>query len=66
MKKFLIKLKKMMFITVEPQKIGLSQFKKVETPVEKKSSSLKNKDVKLSDLMRRDKTSSVSVTDSNI
>ena len=66
MKKFLIKLKKMMFITVEPQKIGLSQFKDVKTPVEKKSSSLKNKDVKLSDLMRRDKPSSVSVTDSNI
>ena len=36
----------------EPQKIGLSQFKE---PVEKKKEtpSIKNKDVKLSDLMRR-------------
>lgn len=36
----------------EPQKIGLSQFKE---PIEakKESPSIKNKDVKLSDLMRR-------------
>ena len=36
----------------EPQKIGLSQFK--DTPIiEKSEPSIKNKDVKLSDLMRR-------------
>lgn len=36
----------------EPQRIGLSQFKEpVESP--KKEPSIKNKDVKLSDLMRR-------------
>ena len=36
----------------EPQRIGLSQFKE---PVEKKKDapSIKNKDIKLSDLMRR-------------
>lgn len=39
----------------EPQRVGLSQFKTAnETQsVKKKEPSLKNKDVKLSDLMRR-------------
>ena len=37
----------------EPQKIGLTQIKE-ETPIIKKAEpSLKNKDIKLSDLMRR-------------
>ena len=48
-----------------PQRIGLSQFKEVETPVEKKEASIKNKNVKLSDLLRRD-SSVISVSDVNI
>ena len=43
---------KILIFEKEPQKIGLSQLK--ETPVIKKAEpSIKNKDVKLSDLMRR-------------
>ena len=43
---------KVLIFEKEPQKVGLSQFK--ETPVIKKTEpSIKNKDVKLSDLMRR-------------
>ena len=37
----------------EPQKIGLSQLRESEVPVLKKDVSIRNKDVKLSDLMRR-------------
>ena len=37
----------------EPQKIGLSQFKEPVEQPKKEQPSLKNKDVKLSDLMRR-------------
>ena len=37
----------------EPQKIGLSQFKPEAVDCIPKGPSLKNKDVKLSDLMRR-------------
>ncbi len=37
----------------EPQKIGLTQFKTPITPKIETSPSLKNKDIKLSDLMRR-------------
>ena len=45
-------LHKILFFPKEPQKIGLSQFKEtVET--KKTEPSIKNKDVKLSDLMRR-------------
>ncbi len=45
-------IEKILIFEKEPQKVGLSQFK--ETPVIKKSEpSIKNKDVKLSDLMRR-------------
>ena len=36
-----------------PQKIGLSQFKQNEIKENKTQPSIKNKDVKLSDLMRR-------------
>lgn len=36
----------------EPQRIGLSQFKEPENKVEKKVQPTKNKEVKLSDLMR--------------
>ena len=50
--KFLNILQKVFIFEKEPQKIGLSQFKDpVEQP--KKEPSIKNKDVKLSDLMRR-------------
>ena len=52
MEKFLNILQKCFVFDKEPQRIGLSQFKEsVETP--KKEPSIKNKDVKLSDLMRR-------------
>ena len=45
-------LHKILFFEKEPQKIGLSQFK--DAPEEKKiQPSLQNKNVKLSDLMRR-------------
>ena len=45
-------IQKLFFFEKEPQKIGLSQFKE---PIEKKQEvpSIKNKNVKLSDLMRR-------------
>ena len=45
-------LKKFLIFEKEPQKIGLSQLKK-EDIISKSEPSLKNKDVKLSDLMRR-------------
>ena len=52
MEKFLNILQKCFIFEKEPQKIGLSQFKDpVETP--KKEPAIKNKEVKLSDLMRR-------------
>ena len=52
MEKFLNLLQKCFIFEKEPQRIGLSQFKDpVATP--KKEPSIKNKDVKLSDLMRR-------------
>ena len=37
----------------EPQKIGLSQFKDPVEQHQKEQPSIKNKDIKLSDLMRR-------------
>ena len=37
----------------EPQKIGLSQFKDPVEQPKKEQPSIKNKDIKLSDLMRR-------------
>lgn len=44
---------KILIFEKEPQRVGLSQFKEEEQPVLKKEPSIKNKDVKLSDLMRR-------------
>ena len=43
---------KILIFEKEPQKIGLSQFKE-QTVSPQKEPSLRNKDVKLSDLMRR-------------
>ncbi len=43
---------KILIFEKEPQKIGLSQLKK-PVEVKKPEPSIKNKDVKLSDLMRR-------------
>lgn len=45
-------LQKIFFFDKEPQKIGLSQLKEPEIIKEPKELSLKNKDIKLSDLMR--------------
>lgn len=60
MEKFVNILQKIFMFDKEPQRIGLSQFKEPEIKPEKKDVSIKNKNVKLSDLMRRD--SSVSTT----
>ncbi len=49
----LIKLLEKVFIfDKEPQKIGLSQFKEKPVAPEKVQPSIKNKNIKLSDLMR--------------
>ena len=45
-------LQKLFIFEKEPQKIGLSQFK-TETNFPKKTPTIKDKDIKLSDLMRR-------------
>ncbi len=45
-------MKKILIFEKEPQRIGLSQLK-TETVKKKQEPSIKNKDVKLSDLMRR-------------
>ena len=52
MEKFLNLLQKCFIFEKEPIKIGLSQFKD-PVEVKKEALSIKNKDVKLSDLMRR-------------
>ena len=65
MDKFITLLQKVFLFEKAPQRIGLSQFKEVETPVEKKEPSIKNKNVKLSDLLRRD-SSIISMSDVNI
>lgn len=65
MDKFITLLQKVFIFEKDPQRIGLSQFKEVEAPVEKKEASIKNKNVKLSDLLRRD-SSVISVSDVNI
>ena len=44
---------KILIFEKEPQRIGLSQFKDDEIIKKKVEPSIKNKDVKLSDLMRR-------------
>ena len=46
-------LQKVFIFEKEPQKIGLSQFKEQEKKEKKEHPSLNKKDVKLSDLMRR-------------
>lgn len=46
-------LQKVFIFEKEPQKIGLSQFKDPEHKEKKEEPSLNKKDVKLSDLMRR-------------
>lgn len=45
-------MRKILIFEKEPQKVGLSQFKE-PTVIKKAEPSIKNKDVKLSDLMRR-------------
>lgn len=47
-------LQKLFFFEKEPQKIGLSQFKEKVQEEAKREPSIKNKDIKLSDLMRRE------------
>ena len=51
MEKFINIFQKLFFFEKEPQKIGLTQFKE-PTVKEKSAPSIKNKNVKLSDLMR--------------
>ncbi len=46
-------LNKILIFEKEPQKIGLSQFKTPKVVQSKSEPSIKNKNVKLSDLMRR-------------
>ncbi len=53
METFLNIIQKFFIFEKEPQRIGLSQLKEPEIKEKKKDSSIKNKDVKLSDLMRR-------------
>ena len=44
---------KILIFEKEPQRVGLSQFKEDEAPTKKSEPSIKSKNVKLSDLMRR-------------
>lgn len=53
METFVNILQKLFMFEKEPQKIGLSQFKESSIQEKKHTPSIKNKDVKLSDLMRR-------------
>ena len=53
MEKFLNILQKCFIFEKEPQKIGLSQFKEPTEKTPKQEPSIKSKNVKLSDLMRR-------------
>ena len=53
MNRFLDILQKCLLFEPGPQKIGLCQFKEQEITETKKEPSIKNKNVKLSDLMRR-------------
>ena len=46
-------IQKLFILEKEPQRIGLSQFKETTEVKKKESPSIKNKNVKLSDLMRR-------------
>lgn len=47
-------IQKILFFEKEPQKIGLSQFKEKVIEETPKEASIKNKNIKLSDLMRRE------------
>ena len=51
-------LQKLFIFEKEPQKIGLSQFKEAQQIKEKEKPSIKNKDIKLSDLMRKESINS--------
>lgn len=54
MENFVNLLQKVFIFDKEPQKIGLSQFKEPEEQKKKEEKpSIKNKDIKLSDLMRK-------------
>lgn len=46
-------LQKCLIFEKEPQRIGLTQFKELPAVKKQETPSIKNKDVKLSDLMRR-------------
>ena len=52
MNKILNIIQKFFIFEAKPQRIGLSQFKE-PVSIKKQAPSIKNKDVKLSDLMRR-------------
>ncbi len=53
MNTFINILQKCFFFEKEPQRIGLTQFKEPTVTKKPEAPSIKNKDVKLSDLMRR-------------
>lgn len=53
MNAFLNILQKVFFFEKEPQRIGLTQFKDQPAPKKKEVKSIKSKDIKLSDLMRK-------------
>ena len=54
MENFVNMLQKVFIFEKEPQKIGLSQFKEPKVKKEPPKPSIKNKNVKLSDLMRKE------------
>ncbi len=53
MNAFINVIQKCFFFEKEPQRIGLTQFKEPVAVKKAETPSIKNKDVKLSDLMRR-------------
>lgn len=53
METFINIIQKFFIFEKEPQKIGLSQFKEQQSVLKESAPSIKNKDIKLSDLMRR-------------
>lgn len=53
MNAFINIIQKCFFFEKEPQRIGLTQFKEPVATKKPETPSIKNKDVKLSDLMRR-------------
>lgn len=53
MENFINILQKVFIFDKEPQKIGLCQFKEPEKVKKEEKPSIKNKDIKLSDLMRK-------------